>query len=585
MDKFKEYVDKHKHWIISGCIFIIVLSIFTNIMMYINKPEEIQYTEFLDMIDGGEVEEVIADFKNGEKIQVIDKEENTLITDNPKKDEFKEFLLLNNITVTEEKQNTTFTAFISLFFELLIMCLFFMLIMRMMMPEQATKEVVAGNIPDTTFDDIAGCKELKKDLMFLVEFLKNPDKYKEMGAVIPKGVVLYGPPGTGKTLTARAIAGTAKVPFYSVSGSDFVEMYVGLGSKRVRQLFKEARKNAPSIIFIDEIDAVGSHRGKSGNSEQDQTINALLNELDGFTPSDNVICICATNRIEDLDKALIRPGRFDKHFAVPLPERDDRLEAIKIHTKTKKLSKEIDLNEVATMTVGFSGAAIASLLNEAAFLAVNEGANEILMEHIDHAFYKQVMKGDKKENQSARDKKELEIVAWHEAGHAIATKKYTTDSVSKVTIASSTSGAGGVTFKTPDEMSLYSKSYIEGTIKSLYAGRISEKFLLKSDNEITIGAREDIRQATNLIKEYITTFGMDDNMGMLNLETLVGDFHNDVIIEQAKELAKRLYSEAEKDLEKDKHLIEKVAVQLLKNETINEKELDEILNNEDFLIK
>ena len=579
MEDFFEELKKHKATIIIVLITFLLFFTLNSVLSYLKSQNDVSYTEFLTMIDGGEVKSVTANFKNGKKIEFTNQNDEILITDNPKTENFKEFLLLNNIEVEEESSNNTASSFFMLIFELIIMCAFFMLVMKFLMPSQTSNEVVAGKIPDTTFDDIAGCKELKKDLSFLVEFLKNPEKYKAMGAEIPKGVVLYGPPGTGKTLTARAIAGSAKVPFYCVSGSDFVEMYVGLGSRRVRQLFKEARKNSPSIIFIDEIDAVGSHRGKSGNSEQDQTINALLNELDGFNPTDNVICICATNRIEDLDKALIRPGRFDKHFAVPLPEREDRLETIKIHSKNKKISKDVDLNEIAIMTVGFSGAAIASLLNEAAFLAVNSDSSEITMEHIDRAFYKQVMKGDKKENQSSRDKKELEIVAWHEAGHAIATKKYTTDSVSKVTIASSTSGAGGVTFKTPDEMSLYSKSYIEGTIKSLYAGRISEKLLLKSDEEITIGAREDIKQATNLIREYISTFGMDNEMGMLNLETLVGDFHNDVIIEQAKTLAKRLYKETEEELTKDYELIKKVAETLLVNETINEKELDEILKN------
>lgn len=544
---------------------------------YLKNQNDTTYNEFLEMVDKKEVKEVAADFKYGKKLYFLDKDENAHVTDNPKTDNFKEFLLKNDIEVEETETKSTASSFVMLLLELGITCLFFLFMIRLMIPGRQN-EMIAGNIPDTTFDDIAGCKELKKDLMFLVEFLKHPDKYKAMGAVIPKGVVLYGPPGTGKTLTAKAIAGTAKVPFYSVSGSDFVEMFVGLGSKRVRDLFKEARKNSPSIIFIDEIDAVGSHRGKSGNSEQDQTINALLNELDGFNSSDNVICICATNRIEDLDKALIRPGRFDKHFAVPLPEREDRLETIKIHSKNKKLDPSIDLNEIAVMTVGFSGAAIASLLNEAAFLAVNEDAPFITMEHIDHAFYKQVMKGDKKENQSARDKKELEIVAWHEAGHAIATKKYTSDSVAKVTIASSTSGAGGVTFKTPEEMSLYSKKYLEGTIKSLYAGRIAEKFLLKSDDEITIGASQDIKQATNLIKEYISAFGMDESIGMLNIQTLVGDFHDDLIIKEAKNLANRLYKEAEEDLKTDIPYIEKVAELLLKNETINEKELDNILN-------
>ena len=233
-------------------------------------------------------------------------------------------------------------------------------------------------------------------MQFIINYLKNPKEYTEMGARMPRGIVLYGSPGTGKTLTAKAIAGTAGVPFFSASGSDFIELYVGVGAKRVRELYEKARKSAPCIVFIDEIDSIGGERGLTSNSERDQTINALLNELDGFNGTEGVITIAATNRLELLDSALTRPGRFDKHIAVPLPEREDRLEILKVHAKNKKLAEDIKLKDIAAMTVGFSGAALESLLNEAAFNAVNAKRQFITKEDIDAAFWKLLMKGTKR---------------------------------------------------------------------------------------------------------------------------------------------------------------------------------------------
>lgn len=563
--------------IIILCLIIISTSL---VDLLKPEPEEILYPDFLTMVDEGKVEEAEFDFLYGTKINFTDTDGNKYITESPRTREFKQELLMKGLKVKDVDSSTSKSLVLSFFFEILTLGMFLFLIYKFTFPKHSS-EVDEANIPDITFDDIAGSNEQKKDLNFIIEFLKNPKKYEEIGAKIPKGILLVGPPGTGKTMFAKAIAGTAKVPFLSVSGSDFVELYVGLGSKRVRSLFKEAREKAPCIIFIDEIDAVGSHRGKSGNSEQDQTINALLNELDGFKKSENIIVIAATNRIEDLDSALIRPGRFDKHITVPLPEKEDRKGIIKIHLKDKKVSKEVNIDDIVSMTVGFSGAALASLLNEAAFIAVNEGKKEIEMEHINKAHYRMVMKGDVKENQSDRDKKELEIVAWHEAGHAFAIKKFTTDNVPKVTIASSTSGAGGVTFKNPKEMSLYSKKYLQGEIKSMYAGRIAEKLLLGSDDEITSGAREDIRQATILLREYISTYGMSDEFGLINIHELVGDFHNEILLKEAKELSSTWYKEVEKYLTENKKTIQKIAEKLIEKESINEEELDSIIDNKE----
>jgi cell division protease FtsH len=530
------------------------------------------------MVEESKVASAQIDLKGGKKFTFEDADGQKYITDNPKKTDFKEFLLVNDIDVEEVKMDDN--AFISIFAPFIQMGLYIGLVMwmmRRMMPGQKQEEIVE-RVPDITFDDIAGQKELKSDLKFVIEYLKNPKKYSEIGARMPKGIVLYGPPGTGKTLTAKAIAGTAGVPFFSVSGSDFIEMYVGLGARRVRNLFKKAREKAPCIIFIDEIDAVGGHRGVGGNSEKDQTINALLNELDGFNGREGILTICATNRLEDLDQALIRPGRFDKQLAVPLPEKEDRVDILKVHTRGKKLADDIDFNEISSMTVGFSGAALESMVNEAAFIAVNEGFDSVNMNHIEKAFYKMVMKGDKKENQSNRDKEELRIVAYHEAGHAIATKLYTNDAVSKVTIVSFTSGAGGATFRTPQEMGLYSKSYIRSLIKVMYAGRAAEHLLLKNDDEITTGASNDIKQATALIKEYISIYGMNDKIGLINTKDLLRNQEPSILLEEASKLSIKLYDEVKSDLEKNFAMLEETAETLLANESISEKELDDIIN-------
>ena len=576
-DKFKK--DKNKSLIIASILMIVMFLVINSYLAQsaIPEPEEITYNKFLEMVEADEIKEATINLETGKTFIFEDHEGNTYITDNPKTDAFKEFLLSNDIAVNEldDEENALTSAILSVGQMALYFCLL-MFLFRKMMPGQTSEEIVE-KIPEITFDDIAGQEELKKDLQFVVEFLKNPKKYSSIGARMPKGVVLYGPPGTGKTLTAKAIAGTAGVPFFSMSGSDFVEMYVGLGAKRVRNLYKKAREKAPCIIFIDEIDAVGSSRGINGNSEKDQTVNALLNELDGFNGKEGIITICATNRLEDLDAALIRPGRFDKQLAVPLPERDDRVKIMEVHTRGKKMAADVNYDEIATMTVGFSGAAIEALFNEAAFIAVNEGCEEVKMSHVETAFYKMVMKGDKKTNQNSRDKEELKIVAYHESGHAIATKLYTKDAVSKVTIISYTSGAGGVTFRTPQEMGLHSKNYIKNLIKVMYAGRACEELLLGSDDEITTGASNDIRQATNLIKQYLSIYGMNDKIGLINTFDLLGNQNPDIIMEEASKLSLELYEEVRKDMKNAFPCIEEIAKTLLEKETISESELNEII--------
>lgn len=537
------------------------------------NPAKVTYNEFLSMLEEGKVEKVSINF-SAAKFEFADKDGTTYETDNPKIENFKEMLLKKDIEVNEIG-TSIFRSLLSVFLNIVIYFVLFFILVKKVTPQTNTAEIVT-TVPKIKFDDIAGHKELKNDLEFVVKYLKDPEKYKRLGARIPKGIILYGPPGTGKTLTAKAIAGTAGVPFFSMSGSDFVEMYVGLGAKRVRELYKKAKQSAPCIVFIDEIDAIGGRRDAADtHSENRQTINALLSELDGFNGAEGVLTICATNKLEMLDPALIRPGRFDKQLAVPLPEKEDRLELLKIHSKGKVFSPEIRWKDIAAMTIGFSGAAIEAMLNEAAFIAANNDEPEITYEDIDRAFYKMLMKGDKKDNKT-RDKKELEIVAWHEAGHALLTKLLTKDSVPKVTIVASTSGAGGVTIRTPQDKNLYSKKYLKSLIKVMYAGRIAEQLLLKDDNEVTTGAENDIKQATELIKDYVTSYGMDEDIGPINLSTLK-IFDDKVLVSKMTELSKCLYEEAKELLIKNCDKLKKIADELLEKETITESELNELI--------
>ena len=429
------------------------------------------------------------------------------------------------------------------------------------------------NIPTVRFDDVEGIEELKTDIMRLVDCLKNPTKYQTIGARTPKGVILYGPPGTGKTLIAKAIAGEAGVPFFSMVGSDFVEKYVGVGAQRVRDLYKKARKAAPCIVFIDEVDAVAGQRGRDDNSEADQTINALLAELDGFKGSENIITICATNRLDMLDSAFKRAGRFDLKLAVGLPDKVGRKNILAIHSKNKKLHSEVDLDVLSTKTVGFSGAELETLLNEAALIAVGKEKEEIDYSDIDDAFFKLVMQGNKKKREKVTDVNR--VVAWHEAGHTLATKLLTDDNVPSVTIVGSSSGAGGVTFRTPQEDNiLHSKKYLESLIQVMYAGRAAEEIYFGNEDSITTGASQDIKQASGIIKEYLSIYGMG-KMGMLDLSQFRHDYAD--IVDEASEMAQRLYSSILDLLKNNYTLLQELSETLLDKETLEESEIDDII--------
>ncbi|APF25105.1 ATP-dependent metallopeptidase FtsH/Yme1/Tma family protein [Clostridium sporogenes] len=534
------------------------------------------YNVFIKQMKNNEIKKIHIDFKD-DNFVFINNKNNKYITDNPKTNDFKKELLQYNIEINEmHKQNLIQSL------KEIIFILFGILMISQIKSIYNKSEIKNKRIDSDTskngisFKDIAGLKQVKKDMHLLVEFLKDPEKFTHKGAKLPKGAILYGEPGTGKTLLAKALAGEANVPFFSINGSDFIEMFAGMGAMRVRSLFEEARENAPCIIFIDEIDAIGRKRDVDlDNSEYRQTLNALLAEMDGFNGSEGVLVIAATNRIEDLDQALLRPGRFDKHISVSLPSTpEERLEIIGIYSKNKCFNKEVDFTNLAKQTIGFSPAQIESLINEAVLISIQYNKDNIDTECIDKAMYKILLKGHAKEDEK-RDKDDIRLVAWHEAGHALIGKLTGMD-IPKVTITPSTSGAGGVTMIVPKKMSLYSIQELKNKVKLAYGGRIGELLLLGDENKVTTGASADIQQATEIIKQMIVEYGMDEKFGMLNLYQL--DVDNNIILDEASKLSKNIYDETYKLLKDNIDTLKSIAELLIEKETICEKDLDDIIN-------
>ena len=438
-----------------------------------------------------------------------------------------------------------------------------------------------------TFKDVAGLTEEKEEVQELIDFLKNPKKFTSMGARIPKGVLLVGPPGTGKTLLARAVAGEAKVPFYYISGSDFVELFVGIGASRVRDMFKQAKMNDPCLIFIDEIDAVGRQRGTGlggGHDEREQTLNQLLTEMDGFGANEGIIIIAATNRPDVLDPALLRPGRFDRQVTVSLPDKNARIEILKVHAKNKVLAKNITLEYLAKRTPGFSGADLENLLNEAALLAVRRNKKEITMAEIDEATDR-VLMGPAKVTKKYTDK-EKKLVAFHEAGHAVMGLKLDgANEVQKITIIPR-GHAGGYTMMTPKEESFnYTKNELLESICGLLGGRVAEEVTF---GEITTGAHDDFKKATKIARSMVTEYGMS-SLGPMMLEepdgnTFLGrdytknrnisDTVAHEIDEEMRSIINNCYEKTKKIISENKDLLSLIANTLLEEETITKEEID-----------
>ena len=439
-----------------------------------------------------------------------------------------------------------------------------------------------------TFNDVAGVKEAKKELVEVVDFLKNPKKFLALGAKIPKGVLLLGAPGTGKTLLAKAVAGEANVPFFSISGSEFVEMFVGVGASRVRDLFNKAKKNAPCIVFIDEIDAVGRQRGAGlggSHDEREQTLNQILVEMDGFDPRTNVIIMAATNRPDVLDSALLRPGRFDRRVTLDMPDINDREEILKVHSKEKPLAKNISLRKVAERTPGFSGADLSNLLNEAAILAALENKKEVSEYHILHSIDK-VLLGPERRSYILNEK-EKEITAYHEAGHALVAHELPhTDPVSKISIVARGSAAGFSLQLPTEDRRLHSRSEFLEDLAVMLAGQVAERIVF---NEVTTGAQSDLRQATTLAKKLITEYGMSEEMGLRTFgerEELIflgKEIHEqrDYSEKTAEEIDKeihRLTDEAavlaEKIIKEKRRYLDKIVIALKAKETIETDEFN-----------
>ena len=443
-----------------------------------------------------------------------------------------------------------------------------------------------------TFKDVAGLTEEKEEVQELIDFLKNPKKFTNMGARIPKGVLLVGPPGTGKTLLARAVAGEAKVPFYYISGSDFVELFVGIGASRVRDMFKQAKMNAPCLIFIDEIDAVGRQRGTGlggGHDEREQTLNQLLTEMDGFGANEGIIIIAATNRPDVLDPALLRPGRFDRQVTVNLPDKNARMEILKVHAKNKVLDKNITLEYLAKRTPGFSGADLENLLNEAALLAVRRNKKAITMSEIDEATDR-VLMGPAKVTKKYTER-EKKLVAYHEAGHAVMGLKLDgANEVQKITIIPR-GNAGGYTMMTPKEEAFnYTKKELLESICGLLGGRVAEEVTF---NEITTGAYDDFKKATKIARSMVTEYGMS-NLGPMMLEekdgnTFLGrdytknrnisDTVAHEIDEEMRNIINSCYDKTKKILIENKKLLELIANTLLEEETITKEQIDYLVKN------
>ncbi|MGK7903962.1 MAG: ATP-dependent zinc metalloprotease FtsH3 [Hormoscilla sp.] len=449
-----------------------------------------------------------------------------------------------------------------------------------------------------TFGDVAGIEQAKLELNEVVDFLKNADRFTAVGAKIPKGVLLVGPPGTGKTLLAKAVAGEAGVPFFSISGSEFVEMFVGVGASRVRDLFEQAKQNAPCIVFIDEIDAVGRQRGAGlggGNDEREQTLNQLLTEMDGFEGNTGIIIIAATNRPDVLDAALLRPGRFDRQVVVDRPDYAGRLEILNVHSRGKTLSKDVELERIARRTPGFTGADLSNLLNEAAILAARRNLTEISMDEINDAIDR-VLAGPEKKDRVMSEKRKT-LVAYHEAGHALVGALMPDyDPVQKISIIPR-GRAGGLTWFTPSEdrmdSGLYSRSYLQNQMAVALGGRIAEEIIF-GEEEVTTGASNDLQQVARVARQMVTRFGMSDRLGPVTLGRQQGnmflgrdiaaerDFSEETaaaIDDEVRNLVDQAYRRAKQVLVNNRHVLDRLAQSLVDKETVDAEELQQMLSS------
>ena len=587
---------------------IIAVIVFVGITaIYDNADRELSYSELVTKIDAGQVSVIdinssgtsaTVEFNDGtNQKQVNIPDIQTLMAE-------VEDNLRDNAIKVEQESESIWVTIISLIAPLGLLIIFFVFWFMTMAGRQSGNKTMSfgksrarvvgqSEKNKVTFNDVAGVDEEKQELQEIVEFLKNPKKFTDMGARIPKGVLLVGHPGTGKTLLAKAVAGEAGVPFFIISGSDFVEMFVGVGASRVRDLFEQAKKNAPCIIFIDEIDAVGRQRGAGlggGHDEREQTLNQLLVEMDGFALNEGVIVMAATNRPDVLDKALLRPGRFDRQIVVSQPDVKAREQILEVHARKKRLSADVDLGIIAKNTSGFSGADLENVLNEAALLAARYDQPEITMKNVEDAMVKVTMGPEKKSR--VRSEKENKLVAYHEAGHAVVSKFLPTqDDVHQISIVPRGMAGGYTMYRPTEDKSFISKTEMQENIISLLGGRVAEKIIL---DDISTGASNDIERATKIARAMVTKYGMSDRIGPMMFgsdqeEVFLGrDFAQGkeyseetagMIDEEVKSIIDHAYRTCEEILRQNIDKLHAVASVLMEKEKIDGEEFDAIFNN------
>lgn len=609
-------VEKPKKPLIFYYLIALIILVLLNTFLFPNilgknKVKEVDYGTFLTMVEGKEVSKVEL---NGDTIY---------FTDNSKEPKYYETTtfddpnLVNRLEdagcefgrVAQQEMNPLLSFFLVWILPLLIFWALGQWLAKKMMAKmgggaagnpfmqfgKSNAKVYVESTTGITFQDVAGEDEAKELLTEIVDFLHNPQKYTEIGAVCPKGALLVGPPGTGKTLLAKAVAGEANVPFFSISGSEFVEMFVGMGASKVRDLFKQANEKAPCIVFIDEIDTIGKKRdnaGYGGNDEREQTLNQLLTEMDGFDASKGVVILAATNRPDSLDPALLRPGRFDRRIPVELPDLKGREEILKVHAKKVRLGDDIDFNAIARAASGASGAELANMVNEAALRAVRENRKYVTQADLEESI-ETVIAGYQKKNQVLSSKEKL-IVSYHEIGHALVAALQTNSApVTKITIIPRTSGALGYTMQVEsEERNLMTQEELINKIATLTGGRCAEKLIF---NSITTGASNDIEQATKLARAMITRYGMSDRFGMVALETqnnpyLGGDSSLSCSPQTAADIdqmvvdtVKHGYDTAMELLEKNQKKLHELAKYLYEKETITGEEFMQILTRTETL--
>ena len=590
----------------AGFYLVLVILIIFVVNTYFNKPvptKTARFDQFVADVKAGKIKEVVnqdrdhiiqGKFKSGAKFEA----------NYPTNYDISKLLLDNNVKTEVDPQRQIPWLSIILNFLPFVLILVLWMFMLQQMQGGGNKVMSFGKSrakkmtkdqPRITFKDVAGVEEAVEELQEIKEFLANPIKFQSIGAKIPKGVLLYGPPGSGKTLLARAVAGEAGVPFFSISGSDFVEMFVGVGASRVRDLFEQAKTNSPCIIFMDEIDAVGRHRGAGlggGHDEREQTLNQLLVEMDGFEVKDNVILIAATNRPDILDPALLRPGRFDRQIVVPPPDLQGRTAIIKVHTRGKPLAKDVDIEVLARRTAGFTGADLANVINEAAILTARHGKKLIDMVEMEEAT-ERVIAGPERKSRLISDK-EKRLTAFHEAGHAIVAHLLPTitDPVHKVSIIPR-GRAGGYTLILPTEDRMYrAKSELLDEVAMLLGGRVAEEMFI---GDITTGAQDDLERATKLARRMICEWGMSERLGPLTLgqkqhEVFLGrdfahnpDYSPEIAFEIDKEIRRIIDEAFAKDraiLSERRAQLENIVSELIEKETLEKEELTRLLNGD-----